>query len=86
MPSMVATAAAPTAETGVKQERTALPSRWTVHAPQSPAPQPNLLPFKSSSSRSTQRSGVSPSTSTVCFAPFTSIVYAIFGVLYADVY
>ena len=42
MPSMVATAAPPTVEIGVRQERVASPSRWTVQAPQSPTPQPNL--------------------------------------------
>src|SRR5208337_3518112 len=75
--SMVVTAASPTDEIGVMQERVVSPLRWTVQAPQSPTPQPDLLPFRSSSSRSAQRRGVSPSTSTVRFRPFTAIVKAI---------
>jgi hypothetical protein len=33
-----------TALTGVTQERRASPSTWTVQAPQSETPQPNLVP------------------------------------------
>src|SRR5437879_10450174 len=47
------------AESGVMQERTASPSRWTVQAPQRAMPQPYLVPVSPSESRSTQRSGVS---------------------------
>src|SRR5271167_3843142 len=50
-------------ETGVEQERTGSPSRWTVHAPQRPAPQPNFVPVNSSVSRRTQSRGVSGATS-----------------------
>ena len=38
-----------TADTGVTQERTGLPSISTVQAPQSACPQPNLGPFSSRS-------------------------------------
>src|SRR5271163_49674 len=76
MPSIVDTDAVPTEEIGVWQPRTAAPSRCTVQAPHNPAPQPNLLPFKSSSSRRTQSKGMSPSTSMVRDTPLILIVYA----------
>jgi hypothetical protein len=42
----------------------------TVQAPHSPMPQPNLVPVNSTSSRRTQRSGVSGSTPlSVCSVP-----------------
>ena len=46
-------------------------SRWhcTVQAPHSAIPQPNFVPVMPSTSRNTQRSGVSPSTSTLCVFP-----------------
>src|SRR5262245_28589945 len=67
--------ACPTAPaTGVWQERVATPSRWTVHAPQNPRPQPNFVPRMSSVSRSTQSSGVSGATSTVRVLPLTDSV------------
>ena len=53
-----------TAETGVMQERVGSPSTRTVHEPHMPMPQPNFVPVRPSSSRSTQsrmRSG-SPAT------------------------
>src|SRR5262245_48080268 len=48
----------------VWQERTALPSTWTVQDPHSPEPQPNLVPVNFRCSRTTQSSGVSASAST----------------------
>jgi len=54
----------PTALIGVMQERVAVPSISTVHAPQAPIPQPYLAPFKSSVSRNAQSSGVSGGRST----------------------
>ncbi len=72
---MVVTRAAPTAETGRMQERTAAPSRWTVHAPHWAMPQPNLGPRRPMASRKVQRRGVSEATSTVWSAPFTLRVY-----------
>src|SRR5262245_2905315 len=60
----------PTAsETEVWQERTASPLRWTVQAPQRPAPQPNFVPVICSCSRMTHRSGVSLAASTDIFRP-----------------
>src|SRR5262249_19088517 len=50
-PSSVVTCLLATVETGVWQERMARPSRCTVHAPHSPAPQPNLVPFRLRTSR-----------------------------------
>ena len=44
-------------ETGVPQERTGWPSRWTVHAPQSCIPQPNLVPVMPSVSRKRPQHG-----------------------------
>src|SRR3954466_11392999 len=55
---MVVTLAPLTVPSAVLHERTALPLTCTVHAPQSAAPQPNLVPVSFSSSRITQRSGV----------------------------
>src|SRR5947207_13010988 len=60
-----------TCDTGVEQERTGLPSTWTVHAPHSPAPQPNFVPVSCSVSRTTQSSGVSGGTETVFSLPLT---------------
>src|SRR4029079_9582075 len=53
----------------VWQERTASPLTWTVHAPQRPAPQPNLVPVICNCSRMTQSSGVSFAASTDIFRP-----------------
>src|SRR6267143_1942914 len=64
-------ALSPILPTGVTQERAGTPSTCTVQAPQSAMPQPNLVPDIPSTSRSTQRSGVSASTSTLCAVPFT---------------
>ena len=44
--------------------RTASPLRWTVQAPQRPAPQPNFVPVIRKCSRMTHNSGVSFGTST----------------------
>ena len=44
---------------GVWHERAATPLRWTVQAPHWAMPQPYFVPVSSSSSRSTQSSGVS---------------------------
>src|ERR1700730_8801976 len=74
-PSMVVTGSF-TVPTCVWQDRTALPFTWTVQAPQSPAPQPNLVPFMSRTSRRTHKRGVSAGTSTVLDCPFTLSVYA----------
>jgi hypothetical protein len=47
---------------------------WTVQAPHSAIPQPNLVPVMPSTSRSTQSRGVSPSTSTLWGVPLTLMV------------
>src|SRR6478735_5073823 len=68
--SMVATLRPETADKGVWQERTAWLSRCTVQAPHRAAPQPNLVPVNPSSSRITQRRGVSGSASAETCLPF----------------
>ena len=68
---MVVTFLAPTEETGSWHERTGSPSRCTVQAPHSAMPQPNLVPLRSSTSRSTQSRGVSAGTSTSWARPLT---------------
>src|SRR5262245_55654846 len=45
--------------TVVWQERTALPSRWTVQAPHRPEPHPYLVPVSLRCSRTTQSRAVS---------------------------
>src|SRR5882672_6425608 len=63
----------PTAiDTGSTHERTALPSRCTVHAPHCAAPQPNLVPVNPRFSRNTHNSGVVSSTSIATLAPLIS--------------
>ena len=69
-PSIVVIFALEAAETGVMQERVGLPSKWTVQAPQSPAPHPNLVPDNASVSRRTHSSGVSGDTVTFRSWPF----------------
>src|SRR5215468_1077342 len=73
---MVTISDVPMLSTGVMQDRVGLPSTCTVHAPHSARPQPNLVPVMPSTSRSTQSSGVSPSTSTLCAVPLTLMVKA----------
>jgi len=70
-PSMVVTLLPATRETCVWQDRTALPSRCTVHAPHRPAPHPNLVPVIPSTSRKTHNKGISGTASTDCAFPFT---------------
>src|SRR3954451_695800 len=74
--SMVVTYAPSTLSTEVMQDRVATPSTCTVQAPHSAMPQPNFVPVIPSTSRSTQSSGVSSSTSTLCVFPLTLMVYA----------
>ena len=63
-PSMVVIFFDATEETAVWHDRTAWPSRCTVHAPHSPIPQPYFVPVMLSLSRKTHKSGVSGATST----------------------
>jgi hypothetical protein len=72
--SMVVIADVPILSIDVMQERVAMPSMCTVHAPHSDMPQPNFVPVMPSTSRSTHNSGVSPSTSTLCIVPLTLMV------------
>jgi hypothetical protein len=67
--SMVVIACPTAALTGITQDRRGLPSECTVQAPHSAAPQPNLVPFMPSRSRSTQSSGMSGGASTVWAFP-----------------
>src|SRR5437762_1127222 len=59
--------------TAVTQERVALPSIKTVHAPHRPSPQPYLLPVRSRSSRRTLSRLRSESAVMERWAPLTSI-------------
>src|SRR5437879_13113009 len=67
---MVVTCLPATRESGATQERMALPSRWTVHAPHRAIPQPNFVPVNPNESRITQSKGVEGSSSTVTEFPF----------------
>ena len=71
---MVVTSLPTAAETFVVQEKDFLPSICTVQAPHLEMPQPYLVPVSPMLSRSTHRSGVSGSTSTVWDVPFTMSV------------
>src|SRR2546423_15155731 len=64
------------AEHGIWQARTALPSSRMVQAPQTPTPQPNLVPVRPNVSRMIHNNGVSLSSSTTCFVPL--IVRSVF--------
>src|SRR6202167_5802922 len=68
-----------TPETRVEHDRIAAPPTCTVHAPQSPAPQPNFVPVSSSVSRNTQSRGVSGDTFTFFSLPFTRNVKSAIG-------
>src|SRR4030095_1134222 len=70
-PSIVVTRFPSTRESGATQERRAPPSRWTVHAPHSAMPQPNLVPVKPRESRITHKRGVAGSSSTETGFPFS---------------
>src|SRR5207302_5876621 len=58
-------------EHGIWHDRTAFPFSSTVHAPQTPTPQPNFVPVNPRLSRMSQSNGVSSSASTTCLAPLT---------------
>src|SRR5258706_11972727 len=57
--------------TGIEHERRTSPLTWTEHEPHCATPQPYLVPVSPTCSRSTQRSGVSASTSRSRTLPFT---------------
>src|ERR1019366_181775 len=69
-PSMVVIFLPATAEMGVTHARTGWPSMWTVQAPHSDMPHPNLVPVIPSESRRTQSSGMAETASTDCGLPF----------------
>src|ERR1039457_4602082 len=71
-PSMVTMRLPATAPTSVRHDFVATPSTRTVHAAHCPSPQPNFVPFRSSSSRRTLRRVRSESTSIRRHPPFTS--------------
>src|SRR5712664_3321981 len=68
---MVVTALPPTCDTCVWHEKARLPSTCTMQAPQSPVPQPNLVPVSLSSSRITHSSGVLGGASECAALPLT---------------
>src|SRR5437764_1068184 len=68
---MVTTSPSCTDAIGVTQERRGWPLRCTVQAPHCATPHPYLVPVSLSASRKTQSKGVSGSTSTLTFLPFT---------------
>jgi hypothetical protein len=71
---MVAILAPDRAAIGVTQDRTGSPLTWTVQAPHWAMPQPNLVPVRPSSSRSTHSSGVSGAAFTATALPLMSNV------------
>src|SRR6266849_11070847 len=71
MPSMVVIFFPETADTGVTHDRMGDPSAWTVQAPQSAMPQPNLVPVRPITSRNAHRSGMSAGASTFSILPLT---------------
>ena len=59
------------AATGITQDRTAAPSRCTVHAPHCATPQPYLVPVRPTCSRIAHSRGVLGSTLTSRDLPLT---------------
>src|SRR5215471_19241754 len=78
---MVVTFLPPTVDICVWQDRTALPSIWTVQAPQRPEPHPYLVPVSLRCSRTTQSSAVSGSASTFTVLPLIVNATAVIGFL-----
>src|ERR1700704_3002397 len=69
---MVVTLRPATVESGVMQERMALPSKWTVQAPHSAIPQPNLVPVRPANSRTAHNRGMLGSASNVVGLPLST--------------
>src|SRR5690349_23219951 len=67
-----------TSPTMVWHERTASPLTWTVQAPHSPAPHPNLVPVICNCSRMAHSSGVSFAASTDMLCPLMLRVGIVF--------
>src|SRR5215469_274306 len=76
-PSIVVICCPTTPEIGVMQLRISFPSSSTAQAPHCAIPQPILGPVSFSSFRSTNNNGVSGSTATFCFVPFTDSVSSV---------
>ena len=68
---MVTTFLPATSEICSPQARTASPPRWSVEAPHSATPQPNLVPVRPTSSRKNHMSGIEGSPSNLRSCPFT---------------
>jgi hypothetical protein len=68
---MVVMAAPATCPTATKQAQAAAPSIMTVQAPQSPASQPDLVPFNCSGPRKTSLNRWPGFAVTWCWWPFT---------------
>src|SRR5437763_3771022 len=68
-PSIVVTSRSPTVCASVMHDRTGIPSRSTVHAPQWPSPQATFVPVSPRSSRSTAASDRSTGGSTRWTSP-----------------
>ena len=71
MPSIVSIRRPPTSQPSTRHEQTSRPSSVTLQAPQSPEPQPSLLPVSCSVSRSTSSSVSSVSQRNSTASPFT---------------
>ena len=69
-PSIVVTDFPAKAETGVMHDLIGWPFRWTVQAPHSPEPHPNLVPVSFRCSRSTHSNVVSGCGSSLVSEPF----------------
>src|SRR5438105_13231498 len=68
-PSIVITFFPATVAIAAPHERVATPLIWTVQAPHSCTPQPNLVPVMPSVSRKTHSNGICGETSTLCRFP-----------------
>src|ERR1700756_547393 len=77
MASIVVISRCPSRPIGSTQERTALPSTWTVQAPHCAMPQPNFVPVMPRISRSTHSNGVSAGASKAFCSPLIMSVVAI---------
>src|ERR1700733_5467943 len=69
---MVVTLRPATIDSGATHDRMGLPSRWTVHAPQSAIPQPNLVPGSPATSRTAHSRGMLGSASSVVELPLST--------------
>src|SRR5688572_6420181 len=82
MPSMVSTSAPSASTASTRHEQTMTPSIMTVQAPQSPVPQPSLVPVSVSVSRSTSSSVCCGSQRYSYSSPLTVVVTCCFFAIY----